>query len=527
MFNEKIHRYLFLFGVSSLAFGMMVGTVPTSIPQFILLGNWLLEMDFKRKWQQLKTNKLFWILSSVFLIHVVGLLYTNDLVSGWNDVRTKLPLIFLPVVFLSSKQLSVKEFYFVLYCFLAGSIINTAWCYIYTFILHKNEVVRSASRFMSHIRLGLYLNVALACCFYFIIISQTYYRKFLFALLIIYFLLMMYALGLASGFVNFFILSFLTLCYLILKLNFGIKLLLILSILACFFFVYHYVFKIYSTQTILNAGEINLHQKKTASGRLYYHFDSPTQKENGNIVQINLQFEELKNEWNYRCPSDSFSYKGKYNLGRYQVLIRYLSSKGLKKDSLGIWSLNEEDIKNIQSNITNFQMPEWSYLHKRVYEWVNEYDEFNNNRSVNGHSLIMRLYFWKAAIHIIKDNLLAGIGTGDVQNELNKAYLETKAPLSQEWFKRPHNQFLTITVATGLIGLIIFILNLILPILLLRKNLHLLYWPFTVMVIISFFIEDTLETQAGLTFYAFFNVLFISMAHYKETSGKLPDKLIH
>ena len=111
MFSEKIHRYLFLLGLISLAFGMMMGTVPTSVPQFILLGNWIIEGNFKNKWITLKSNKLFWILSSVFLIHVLGLIYTEDLEAGIRDIKTKMPLMFLPLIFFSSKPLSVKEFH--------------------------------------------------------------------------------------------------------------------------------------------------------------------------------------------------------------------------------------------------------------------------------------------------------------------------------------------------------------------------------------------------------------------------------
>ena len=54
-----------------------------------------------------------------------------------------------------------------------------------------------------------------------------------------------------------------------------------------------------------------------------------------------------------------------------------------------------------------------------------------------------------------------GVGTGDVQTELNKTYMETDSPLSKEWYKRPHNQYLTITVALGLFGLIIFLIIMI------------------------------------------------------------------
>lgn len=517
MFSERIHRNLFLFGACSLAFGMMVGTVPTSVPQFILLGNWLLEMNFKNKWQQLRANKLFWVLASVFLIHAFGLIYTSDLNAGWNDVRTKMPLLFLPVIFFTTRPPSLKEFHLILYCFLLGCIVNISWCYNYSFILHKNDTVRSASRFMSHIRLGLYLNVAIASCVYFIFLHASYLRKYLFAILILFFLFGMYALGLASGIFNFFILFFIATIYVIMKQRLKIKLLSIVLLLGAIYAMCYYVAEVYHSQVNVNENNYNQLQSKNSRGRMYAHIDSANgQKENGNYVFINVQYDELRTQWNRRCPADSFSYQPQINLRRFDVLLRYLASKSLTKDSIGVWALQDEDLTNIKNNINNYLIPQWSYLHKRVYEITFEYEELVNNRDINGHSLTMRPYFWKAALLIVKSNPIIGIGTGDVQEELNSMYLKSNSPLKKDWYKRPHNQFLTIAVALGFIGLSIFLFSLIWPLITLKKQIHILFYPFFILAVISFLLEDTLESQAGLTFFAFFNTLFLSMAWFQK-----------
>ena len=517
MFSVKIHRYLFLFGVCSLAFGMMMGTVPTSVPQFILLGNWLLEGDFKRKWEQLRSNKIFWMIISLFLIHLFGLLYTQDIGSGLNDVRIKLPLLFLPVLLFSSKPLDAKEFKLLLYCFLIGSFTNTVWCLIYNFILHTNDVARNASRFMSHIRLGLYLNVAIAVCFYFIWSSAKKPHKFLFSFLLVYFAFVLYALGLASGIVNLFIVCSFSLIVFLFKQKNKIKIISFAVIILVIFFALNYLNSIFSSQLISKATENNTPHKFSSTGNVYLNYESFSQKENGNYVFINIQPTELKKEWQVRFPADSFSYMpNPHNLQRYQILLRYMASKGLNKDSVGLTKLTTEDLKNIQNNVTNYLYPQWSFLHKRIYEFVWEYDEFVNERNINGHSLTMRLYFWKAATTLIKKNILFGVGTGDVQSELNKTYIETNSPLEKDWYKRPHNQFLTITVAIGFVGLLIFLFSFLYPVFNLKKHLHQLFWPYFLVLCISFILEDTLETQAGLSFYAFFYTLFISQAFFKK-----------
>src|ERR1041384_4627112 len=99
---------------------MMVGTVTTSIPQILLMANWLLEPGLAGKVRSLWKHRIFWVLSSVFLIHLTGLLWTSDLGAGGFDVRTKMPLMFLPLLLLSSKPFEVKEYRMMLACFLAG-----------------------------------------------------------------------------------------------------------------------------------------------------------------------------------------------------------------------------------------------------------------------------------------------------------------------------------------------------------------------------------------------------------------------
>jgi hypothetical protein len=399
--------------------------------------------------------------------------------------------------------------------------VNTLWCLTYSFLLHHTEVVRNTSRFMSHIRLGLYLNVAISCCVYFIMRPASTFIKALFVLLVFYFLFVLYALGLATGLINFALLFVLALCYIIYKQNTIIKIASFLTLIVFLLFLINYFIKIKDIQLTVKQSANNIPMMTNISGKSYIHFDSTGRRENGNYIHINIQLTELQKEWKLRFPADSFSYTPAHNLNRYEVLIRYLASKGLNKDSAAIAQLTEGDMMNIQQNIPNYQYPYWSFLHKRTYELVNEYDEFMNTSHVNGHSLTMRFYFWKAALHVIKKNLLFGIGTGDVQDALNQAYTETNSPLDKEWYKRPHNQFLTVTTALGIFGLITFLISVFYPAIVLRKQLTVLFWPFFIIAVFSFLLEDTLETQAGLTFYAFFYSLFVADAYYKRLNYKL------
>lgn len=480
---------------------MMLGPALTSIPMFILCINWLLEGNFKTKWLQLKSNRIFWIVISLFFIHVIGLFYSQNIKDGFADLLIKLPIFLFSIVFFGSKPPSLKELHLILYCFLLGSLINTLWCFIYSFLLHQTETIRHVSRFMNHIRFGLYLNMAICCCVYFFSQQKKNWQKIVFILLGLYFTFTVYTLGLASGLFNLFLLALIFGIIIIFKQKLIFKLIILIILISSVFLLVNYVNEIYKTQITLS--------KITPSNSNI--LNENTQMENGNIVFKNVKNDELKQQWQNHFPSDSFNYEPSFNnINRYYVILRYLSSKGLTKDSVGISKLSSKDFNNIKNNITNYLHPNWGYLHKRMYELVNEYDEFKNKRNVNGHSLTMRIYFWKAAWQIIKNNLIIGVGTGDVQYELNSTYIQTNSPLNPEWRKRPHNQFITITVALGIVGLVFFLVSLFYPIIKLKKQLHVLYFPFFIILISSFMLEDTLESQAGLTFFVVFNSIFIS-----------------
>ena len=74
MFSEVWHRRIFLFGLISLSSGLLFGSVLTSVPQIILITNWLLELNFSKKIKSLFTMKLFWALCSLFFLHIIVLL---------------------------------------------------------------------------------------------------------------------------------------------------------------------------------------------------------------------------------------------------------------------------------------------------------------------------------------------------------------------------------------------------------------------------------------------------------------------
>jgi len=145
----------------------MIISLPTSrfglsVAQFTLVGNWLWEMDFRRKLKVLKINWAVWILISLYFMHAIGLLYTSDYNYALKDLRIKLPLLALPVIFATSKALSPRKIDLLLLMHM-GAVIVASFISFGILLTQDINDIREVSPFISHIRLS--LNVVLAIFF--------------------------------------------------------------------------------------------------------------------------------------------------------------------------------------------------------------------------------------------------------------------------------------------------------------------------------------------------------------------------
>ncbi len=122
---------------------------------------------------------------------------------------------------------------------------------------------------------------------------------------------------------------------------------------------------------------------------------------------------------------------------------------------------------------------------------------------------MQRLEFWKASLGIIRGNWLTGVGTGDMNEAFQQQYVKmnSKLPPGQRW--RSHNQFLSIFVGFGLFGFLWFLFSLFYPAFKLRGFTDYFFLVFMIIAILSMMMEDTLESQMGVTFITFFYCFFL------------------
>jgi len=186
-----------------------------------------------------------------------------------------------------------------------------------------------------------------------------------------------------------------------------------------------------------------------------------------------------------------------------------MTSKGLRKDSIGLSKLTPWDISKIELGYSNVIFVENWGLKPRIYEVIWEIDQYKHNYGVNKHSVTQRIVYMQIALKLIKENFWFGIGTGDLPAAYAQYYKTHDTGLSKERQFHTHNEFLRVFAIFGLIGLLIIMASFILPVFLEKKWFSYYFIMIFTIVFLSFLNEDTLETQIGVTFATLFYALFL------------------
>jgi O-antigen ligase len=128
----------------------------------------------------------------------------------------------------------------------------------------------------------------------------------------------------------------------------------------------------------------------------------------------------------------------------------------------------------------------------------------------------LRVAIWKCAWDVVKLNPVWGVGTGDVQDNLQESYRINKFDFAYLYNSyNAHNQFLETMLALGVIGLLLLLCSFILPLQWAFKNQNGLYLIFIIFIAANCLTESLFERQKGIVFYAFFNALFLNYSNRK------------
>ncbi len=508
LFGQDIHQKVHLFAFSAMGMGLILSKVILSLSLMLALLNLLLEADFKQYGKNIQTNRISWGLFAFFGLHLIALIWTDNLAWAFDDLRVKLPLLLIPLV-LAAQPIPSSKWKYILWPFVAVVLLTSVINFVvFQFNYHaiSSDDIRSLCLFGSHIRYALLVVMAIV-----ILVKGSQFLTFkkmktLIVLSVVWLVFYTFYSQVISGIIALVIVSSYFLAQLIWK-----KSKLIFTIAASLSLVALMIFAFYLF-TPPKRVTINFNQlpKYTAKGNTYNHDLNPIFIIRGKPFYINVCEKEITEEWesHSRLTIMDLDAKGQ----RVKItLLRYLDAAGFTKDAAGMSRLKEEDYRAIELGFTEPKTQQYSFLN-RLEELR---FEIHDHLDPNGHSLLQRIEYWKTAIHLIQHNWLIGVGTGDLDDVFQTQYEKENSVLWQENRHRAHNMYLTVWVTFGIFGLVLF-LGLLVQFI--RSNLqHGMAIGFILISMSSFLMEDTLETQVGITFFAFFFALFSSWSASKTS----------
>ncbi len=379
---------LYYYSLFSIAF--FIPVIPKLLPFLIALSviTFFISFGLKDILGKLIRLRIPFLFIGVYFFYLLGLLYSENLNYGWNDIGVKLSLLLFPVILAADGIYTENNTRILLRCYIAGCFAVSVFlvarsCYLY---FSGNENVFFYEAFSYHFHpsyLSFYLNFASAV----LVLEMLAGKK-------------------STIIKNSFLLLFFTLIIFLLSSKTGI----ICSAIICAVFLFALV------------------------------------KRNRNLTSYAL----------FLFVGIGFYFAVK-NFSRINFAAEVLSEKNFKTEST--------------------------------------------------ESTAARINVWHASMEIIKKNLLFGVGTGDVKDELIKSYQRANmtGPLQNKL--NAHNQFLQTCIALGLMGFLLLTLSLVIPGIYSLRNKEWLYGLFLLLVILNLLTEAMLERQMGIIFYAFFNSL--------------------
>lgn len=507
-------RNLFLFCLIIIAVGLSVSKPLVALGQYGLLALWLFSGNLKEKVKAFYQNKTVLALISIYVLSLIGLLYTSDFNYAIDDLRRKIPLFFIPLYISGFAPLTKKEFALIFKVYVAGVLFSTFWS-MFVFAGGLNEIIiekRAISRFNSHIRFGLEICLAIFGAGYYLLNSYSKKAKIIWLLIATWLISFLIIASLFTGVVVLILSSIIVFSfYSLMSKNKWLKYSFLFASLSLILLFGTTVKKnindFYDSDNVVKLENIKL----TKSASTYINDTSTIRqfdKENGYLIWHYIAWGELKNEWNKRSeiPFEGNDLKGQKLT---TTLIRFITSKGIYKDAEAIINLTEQEVQAIEHGQSNYKYIFMNNIDQRLHKIIWEFNNYNQGRDYNGHSVIMRWAYWKTAYRIFEQNIIFGVGTGDVALSFDSQYKKDNSLLLPQYRLRAHNQYITYAVTFGLIGLIVFVFALIYPFFKNKMYNNYFYIAFFSIILLSMLSEDTLETQIGITFFAFFNTLFL------------------
>lgn len=513
MIPQQYIQWFYSIGLTGVVAGMTLSKPAVSIGIFFCGLGWLLQGSFIHRFKQLVSNRFFQVSVLLIVLHLAGLLWSTDLQYGLKDIKTKLPLVLLPVFLLGDRVFGVKKhFGFIQFVFLGALVACTFLSFaIYFHWIKPQQFSPTDMRTMifsvSGVRLALFICLGICLLIYLCWKNKNTLYRLGFIILTGWFLFFLNFIESGTGMMFLFVLAVFTPFFLVYKYFPGWKRWAIMT--PCLLLIAYGTWSIYGVVTdMLTLKPDTVTATHSRDGEAYITVEHLAYVENGYIVGKHTAPKELEQAWNERS---SINYYGRDKKGQnmYATVIRYLNSMGKAKDREALETLTDQDIRNIENGIANQLYTRLGGWKKRLLQIIFEFEAYQLDNNPFGNSITQRFEYWKIATALFKRHLWTGVGTGDVRNAFETVYNQYPYEVENKFRLRAHNQYLTMGVSFGVAGLLIFVIYALSLLWTGNYREHpYLSLCFLLIMLLSFVSEDTLETQSGVTFVAFFHTFF-------------------
>lgn len=501
MKRKSIQRFIYVYGAVVLAASLPLSHFLMGLGAFVLLLNWLAQCDWREKWARMKNNRSLLWFSGLYVVCLLGLFKTQNWHFAGVRLLSDLPLLLTPVIIGSSEPFTKDEFRKILYGFTVATLVGVACSLIY-WLTHSITDIRQISIFIDHIRFSLCVDFALLFALYILkndYASMSLLRRVCLISAAVVLLGYLFVAQTLSGIMA---LLLVAAVYVIVQLFrkhntlmrwalWGIGVLLLGVGIYAGIITFNY----------FHDRDAHIEEWYSAMGNPY-EFDKFTVVENGHRVGYYVCREELQAAWNLRSDTA-------YTPFMEQTLIRYLNSKGMRKDYHAVMLLSEKDVRNVEQKIANVDYTGIIGLKRALYPTYFSVSLYNCNGYIDNSSLMQRVELWNASWQVIRDNWLLGVGIGDYKNALDNQLACQQSSIAYKHNRGSHNQWLTYWLMGGILVVIYFICALIVPPVRNRQTVSFLYVACLLVLVASMIVEDTLSSQTGRMLFAMFLPLIL------------------
>ncbi len=504
--RQRIHSIIYFLLLLLGLISMPASNYTMNMAWVLMAANWVLEWNMREKFSGFGQRYLLQAWLVLMAVHVVALLWSQNMAYGLDDIRKKLPLLLVPLVVSTSRRLNDKQYRTLLWSYVMSVFIVSVIGWV-RYLTIDDLPYREIVPFISHIRYSLNVCMAVVLLGWQVLRTQKTLWRWVCVALGCYFMLFLLLLQSYTGLV---VLTVVSLILLFrearLKQNKLLRVFIptisLLAIVVLVSVVGYYVGDYYKLIPQATAPLATA----TANGNAYHHVCDGL-IENGNYVNNYLCEKELDHEW-LRLTGHDTEWLTATGYPVRGALIRYLNALGQTKDSMGVATLGADDVAAIEKGVANPVYLRRVSIRRMVYVMCYERENYRCYRTVKDFTMLQRFELWKAGWQVFMKHWLIGTGTGDVVDCCHSQLDADGSDLSGTT-KHTHNQYLTLLISFGVVGMGIVVAFFVRA--WRREGISrcaplLALW---VISLISFLTEDTLETLAGCMFVALLSSLFV------------------